>query len=151
MQPMFDKKQQTFSLSIDENTPPMNSDSGKIRQVLFNLLSNAVKYTPDQGAIGLEAVPLDSAQRVRLVVWDTGPGINEEDQLRIFEKFQQLDASVTREYSGAGLGLPISSDLCTLLGGTIRVESRPGSGARFIVELPIECPENVTLPLPTLT
>jgi len=151
MQPMFDKKQQTFTMTLDEQTPSMNSDSGKIRQVLFNLLSNAVKYTPEQGAIGLETLVLDANQRLRIVVWDTGPGISLEDQSRIFEKFQQLDASVTREFTGTGLGLPISRDLCALLGGTIRVESQPGSGARFVIELPVECPSNVTLPLPTST
>ena len=151
LQPMIDKKKQSFTIVLDDKMPLMTSDSGKIRQVLFNLLSNAIKYTPEQGAVGLETHVLDSSQRVRLVVWDTGPGIRTDDQDRIFEKFQQLDASVTRKFAGTGLGLPISRDLCLLLGGTVRVESQPGSGARFIIELPVDCPDNVTLPLPTLT
>ncbi|MEP0844700.1 MAG: HAMP domain-containing histidine kinase [Phycisphaerae bacterium] len=150
MQPMVDKKEQTLTLELDDDLPIMYSDAGKIRQVIYNLLSNANKYTPQGGSIRLEARRCDDG-RVRIVVEDNGPGIAPEDQQRIFEKFRQLDSSVTREHSGTGLGLAISRELCAMLGGSIRVDSAPGQGARLIVELPVESPETAKRPLPSLT
>jgi signal transduction histidine kinase len=141
MKPLVDKNSLTFEIDLQDNLPVMYSDAGKIRQVLFNLLSNAVKYTPPGGVVRLEARSIDNDQAVQLIVADNGPGIAPEDQQRIFEKFQQLDPSVTREHSGTGLGLPISKEICNLLGGTIRLESELNKGSRFIVELPVECPE----------
>lgn len=149
--PLSDKKNQTLRLELDEQLPLMNSDAGKIRQVLYNLLSNAIKYTPEGGSVLLEAVTLPAGQSVRLAITDTGPGIAPEDQVRIFEKFRQLDASVTREHSGTGLGLSISRELCVMLGGSIRLESRVGEGSRFIVELPVEAPEVAHRAMPSLT
>ncbi|MDM8007543.1 MAG: HAMP domain-containing sensor histidine kinase [Phycisphaerae bacterium] len=147
VRPNMDKKSLVMTTDMDENLPMMNSDAGKLRQILFNLLSNAIKYTPDRGSVRLEVRVIADGQRVRLAVIDTGPGISPEDQGRIFEKFHQLDSSVTREHSGSGLGLAISKELCTMLGGTIRVESELGQGSRFIVELPVECPEPAERPL----
>jgi len=99
----------------------------------------------------LAAAGEDGKRRVRLSVVDTGPGIAPENQEKIFEKFWQIDSSVTREHSGSGLGLAISKELTQLLGGGIRVESEPGKGAAFIVVLPIECPETARRPLLSLT
>ena len=82
---------------------------------------------------------------------DTGPGIAPEDQERIFERFRQLDSSVTREHGGSGLGLAISKELVHMLGGSIRVDSELGKGARFTVVLPVECPESAQRALPSLT
>lgn len=147
VKPSIDKKSLVMTADLDDDLPMMNSDAGKLRQILFNLLSNAIKYTPDGGSVRLEAHSINDGQRVRLAVIDTGPGISLEDQARIFEKFQQLDSSVTREHSGTGLGLAISKELCTMLGGMIRVESELGQGSRFIVELPVECPEPAERPL----
>jgi two-component system, NarL family, sensor histidine kinase BarA len=141
VRPSIDKKSLVMTADLDEDLPMMSSDAGKLRQILFNLLSNAIKYTPDGGSVRMEVHSFNDAQRVRLIVVDTGPGIALEDQARIFEKFHQLDSSVTREHSGTGLGLAISKELCALLGGTIRLESDLGQGSRFIVELPVECPE----------
>jgi two-component system, NarL family, sensor histidine kinase BarA len=151
IRPLSDKKGLTLSLVLSDQLPLMNSDSGKIRQVLYNLLSNAIKYTPDGGTVQLNARPLEDSRRVRMDVIDTGPGISSEQQQQIFEKFRQLDSSVTREHSGTGLGLAISKELCGMLGGTIRLESEVGKGSRFIVELPTECPESARRPLPSLT
>lgn len=150
MRPMVDKKAQTLDVELAEDLPLMSSDAGKIRQVLYNLLSNANKYTPEEGVIRLAATRLGD-DRVQLIVEDNGPGIAHEDQERIFEKFSQLDSSVTREHSGTGLGLAISLELCTMLGGGIRLESEPGEGARFVVELPIEIPEKVVRPVSPMT
>jgi len=151
MRPLVDKKQLKLIVELADNLPMMNSDAGKLRQILYNLLSNAVKYTPSGGTVRLEAILYDDGQQVRLVVADTGPGIAPEAQEQIFEKFRQMDASVTREHSGSGLGLAISKELIHFLGGSIRVESEVGHGARFIVELPIECPESARRPLPSLS
>jgi two-component system, NarL family, sensor histidine kinase BarA len=150
MRPLVDKKNLTLNVELDEHLPLMNSDPGKLRQVLYNLLSNAVKYTQEGGTVELRAQGIDK-QNVRLIVADNGPGISAEDQARIFEKFRQLDASVTREHSGTGLGLPISRELCNILGGSLRVESELGRGATFIVEVPAEAPEGIQRPLPSLT
>ncbi|UCD30537.1 MAG: HAMP domain-containing histidine kinase, partial [Planctomycetota bacterium] len=141
MKPLMDKKQQTMIMDVQDNTPAMNSDAGKLRQILYNLLSNAHKYTQEGGTIRLQADSFDAGRQVRLVVADNGPGIAPQDREQIFEKFRQLDSSVTREHSGTGLGLAISKELCSLLGGTIRLESELGVGSRFIIELPVECPQ----------
>lgn len=141
LKPMTDKKALGLTLRQDEHLPKMNSDAGKLRQILFNLLSNAIKYTPEGGQIQMEVRVLPGGGRLRFDVVDTGPGIAREDQERIFEKFRQLDSSKTREHGGTGLGLAISRELAQLLGGGIRVESEPGQGARFIVEVPVECPK----------
>lgn len=149
MRPLADKKQLTLTVDLSPDLPVMHSDAGKLRQILYNLLSNAVKYTPEGGQVRLTAVLLPNGS-VQLSVADTGPGIAPEDQGKIFEKFRQLDASVTREHSGTGLGLAISRELTNLLGGTIRIESEPGKGATFVVELPLESPETGHRPLPSL-
>ncbi|OPZ97630.1 MAG: Autoinducer 2 sensor kinase/phosphatase LuxQ [Planctomycetes bacterium ADurb.Bin412] len=77
-------------------------------------------------------------QRLQISIADTGPGIPEEQQEIIFEKFHQLDASVTREHTGAGLGLAIVKDLLEMLGGSITVRNRRAGGAIFTVQLPIQ-------------
>ena len=151
VRPMIEKESLSMTMQLDDDLPMMNSDAGKLRQILFNLLSNAIKYTPDGGKISLDAAAVDGDRRIRIVVADSGPGIAPEDQERIFEKFRQLDASVTREHTGSGLGLAISKELCNLLGGSIRVDSELGRGARFTVELPVECPKMAERPLPVIT
>ena len=144
--PLFDKKSQEFDMDLAEELPAMNSDAGKLRQVLYNLLSNAHKYTPEYGRITLKAEQ-SGPGTLRLAVTDTGPGIAPEDRDVIFEKFRQLDSGVTREHSGTGLGLAITRELVVLLGGKIRLESELGRGTTFIVDLPAECPEGARRPL----
>lgn len=148
--PLFDKKEIQFEMQLAEDLPMMNSDPGKLRQILYNLLSNASKYTPEGGRVSLSADLADHTRCIRLSVADTGPGISPEHQEQIFEKFRQLDSSVTREHSGTGLGLAITRELSLMLGGEIRLESEVGRGSSFIVELPIECPEVVPRRLPAL-
>jgi signal transduction histidine kinase len=110
------------------------ADEDKLRQVLVNLLDNAVKYSPDGGEV---AVELGSAPGlVTLTVRDSGLGIPPGEQDRIFEKFYRLDPALTRGVGGSGLGLYISRELVSRMGGRMSVRSRLGEGATFTVELP---------------
>lgn len=105
------------------------SDSKKIKDILFRLIDNALKYTPSKGSVWVGA--RDSQESIEFFVEDTGIGIKKEDREKIFERFFQADASTTRKYSGAGIGLAIAKELVTFLGGEIWVESEPNKGSRF--------------------
>jgi signal transduction histidine kinase len=121
---------------VDPATPLMVTDSTKVQQILYNLLSNAIKFT-EAGDVRLTVRP-ETGDRVAFAVSDTGPGISREQQLRIFERFTQLDSSYTRRYRGTGLGLSIVKELTGLLGGAVSVESDVGRGATFTVVLPAD-------------
>jgi two-component system phosphate regulon sensor histidine kinase PhoR len=110
------------------------ADEDKLRQVLVNLLDNAIKYSPDGGEVAVELV--GGAGRVRLTVRDRGLGIPAGEQERIFEKFYRLDPALTRGVGGSGLGLFISRELVSRMGGSLTVRSQPGEGAAFVVDLP---------------
>src|SRR5690606_33269795 len=103
----------------------METDGGKLRQILVNLLGNAVKFT-DAGEVALEVST--AADHVAFHVRDTGRGIPEDMQELVFEPFTQLDSTITREKGGTGLGLTIARRLAALLDGTVSVESHPGMG-----------------------
>jgi len=108
-------------------------DPGRIRQVLINLIGNAVKFTP-AGHVLIEVEKLTEDERsaeVRFSIRDTGIGISEEDQHRLFEPFAQADSSATRRFRGTGLGLAISKRLTELMGGSIGVVRSPGEGSNF--------------------
>ncbi len=123
-----------LKLEAGEEVPVALADEDKLRQVLVNLLDNAVKYSPDGGEV---AVELGSAPGlVTLTVRDSGLGIPPGEQDRIFEKFYRLDPALTRGVGGSGLGLYISRELVSRMGGRMSVRSRPGEGAAFTVELP---------------
>jgi two-component system phosphate regulon sensor histidine kinase PhoR len=127
---------EAVELEIEEPSDPALAlaDEDKLRQVLVNLLDNAVKYSPDGGKV---TVQLGSAPGlVTLTVRDGGLGIPPGEQERIFEKFYRLDPAQTRGVGGSGLGLYISRELVTRMGGRMTVRSRPGEGAAFTVELP---------------
>jgi PAS domain S-box-containing protein len=110
------------------------ADEDKLRQVLVNLLDNAIKYSPDGGEVAVELA--GGAGRVRLTVRDHGLGVPAGEQERIFEKFYRLDPALTRGVGGSGLGLFISRELVTRMGGSLTVRSQPGEGAAFVVDLP---------------
>ncbi len=143
MRPQADKNKLELILEAETPLPAMQSDPGRVRQVLFNLLSNAVKFTPEGGRVELRLHRADDAH-VRIEVVDTGPGISPENQKLIFEKFRQVDQSATREHHGTGLGLAIARELAELMGGRIGVKSEPGAGATFWVVLPTHAPEAVS-------
>ncbi|MEW6709897.1 MAG: response regulator, partial [Candidatus Riflebacteria bacterium] len=112
-------------------------DPNRLRQVLLNLANNSVKFT-DKGEIAITATPISSTNdeiQVRFDVTDTGIGIPPEKQELLFNAFEQVDNSVSRKYGGTGLGLAISRSLIQLMGGSISLESRPGSGSTFSFSL----------------
>jgi signal transduction histidine kinase len=111
------------------------TDGGKVQQILYNFLSNAVKFTPPRGLIELRAEML-TEKTLRMAVRDTGYGIAEEDQAKIFDKFRQVDGSLTRESTGSGLGLTISKELAQMLAGSVGMESEVGVGSTFWLDIP---------------
>lgn len=111
----------------------INTDPVKLRQVLNNILSNAFKFTK-QGSISFDVKATDSF--VIFSIADTGVGIPTHMHERIFERFIQLDLTTRRDYGGTGLGLSISKKLTEMLGGTISLESTPGKGTTFYIQIP---------------
>jgi len=139
--PLSEKKNIDLDYQPSPGLPSMHQDRGKIEQILNNLLSNAIKFTPDGGRIYV-STRHDRRGDLRLTVADTGVGINDSEQVLVFEKFRQgttvlpTGNAMTREYSGTGLGLSIVRELCRLLGGDITLESELGKGSEFTVHLP---------------
>jgi signal transduction histidine kinase len=123
-----------LTTEVASGLPMGRGDERRITQVLLNLVGNAIKFT-ERGSVKVIATARNGA--FRLAVRDTGPGIAEADQARIFEEFQQVDNSSTRKKGGTGLGLSISRKIVELHGGSISVESTFGQGATFWVDLPI--------------
>jgi signal transduction histidine kinase len=131
------KNNNTLTLKFAEPVGSMHADLTKTRQILYNLLSNAAKFTHDghvtcsvsrRGASGTE--------RIEFVVEDTGIGLTEEQQQRLFRPFAQGDASISRKYGGTGLGLALVWRFCKMMQGEVSVASSAGRGSRFVVSLP---------------
>jgi two-component system sensor histidine kinase/response regulator len=118
----------------------LGGDPSRLRQILVNLIGNAVKFTETgEVVVRVECGPAaGTGVAVSFTVIDTGIGIPREKHASIFDPFTQADASTTRRFGGTGLGLTISARLAELMGGSIRVESEPGNGTRFVVTLPFE-------------
>jgi signal transduction histidine kinase len=153
-----------LNAEIEKDVDTIIADERKIKQILFNLLSNAMKFTPDGGSVAVRArlmrdegrgmreerasgiltseasdrlssvVPRDF---IEITVEDTGIGISPEDQKRLFQPFQQLDAAITKKVAGTGLGLNLCKKFIELHGGKIWVESEAGKGSRFIFTIPV--------------
>lgn len=142
IKPLLDKNANTLVMDRDSDLGTITTDGGKLRQTLYNLLSNATKFT-EHGTIELHAARLteNNTEFVCFIVKDNGIGMSEEQLQRIFDPFEQADASSTRRYGGTGLGLPISKHFCEMLGGSITVSSSPGKGSTFRVQLPIAPPD----------
>jgi signal transduction histidine kinase len=134
VKPRANDKNLRISTFLPRDLAPLHADPAKLGQIMMNLLSNAIKYTPDGGAISVEARPRGTTIEIRVV--DTGIGIAPEDLERIFERFTQVDSSATRSQGGTGLGLAITKDLIELHGGTVSVQSQLGKGSSFIFSIP---------------
>jgi CheY-like chemotaxis protein/two-component sensor histidine kinase len=131
----IEEKRQTFTVKLDPAMPcNVIGDEQRLSQVIANLLSNAVKFTPDGGTVKLEARLLKEQGGTILAevaVSDTGIGISEEQQARLFTSFQQADSSISRRFGGTGLGLAISKRIVEMLNGSFSVKSSPGKGSVF--------------------
>jgi len=137
VQPLLHQKNNRLEVQRPPDLGAMRSDQTKLRQVLFNLLSNACKFT-ENGVITLTITP--EANEVSWQIADTGMGMTPEQVARLFQPFQQADASIARHYGGTGLGLTITRHFCRMLGGDISVTSAPGRGTTFQCRLPREAP-----------
>ena len=137
MEPMFRRKNLSYTVDITPEAPSIVSDRTRLKQVLLNLLSNAMKFT-NRGGVSVVVRP--HAMGVRVDINDTGIGIKPEHLSVIWEDFRQVDQSRTREFGGTGLGLSITRKLVERLGGTISVESIVGVGTTFTIMLPLESP-----------
>ena len=122
--------------ALPNGLPPVAVDPLKLRRVLLNLLDNAIKYSPEGGTVALRVMTAADG-RLRLEVHDQGLGIPLAEQERIFEKFYRSDPQLARGVGGTGLGLYICRELVQRMGGEIGVESEPGKGSTFTVELPL--------------
>ncbi len=144
MQPFADDKRLRLRFTRSTPLPPaLALDAFRVRQILINLLSNALKFT-QSGTVELAASWHLAALQIE--VHDSGPGIAEEALTRIFEPFEQADASIAQRFGGTGLGLAITRNLVSLMNGTIEVESKRGLGSIFRVRIPTEAavrPETV--------
>ncbi|MHC4260733.1 MAG: ATP-binding protein [Planctomycetota bacterium] len=133
---MTKKKKIKVKLQMADDIPILMTDAGKVQQILYNFLSNSVKFTPERGRIEIRA-QMTEEKTVRIAVIDTGCGISEADEEKIFEKFRQVDGSITRPSTGSGLGLAISRELAALLAGSIGIESEAGKGSTFWLDIPV--------------
>ncbi|RRU97358.1 response regulator [Stenotrophomonas maltophilia] len=136
-EPMARQKGLALQIEADALAPSqLVVDSQRLQQILKNLLANAVKFT-EHGKVSLH-VRAGGQGRIRFEVCDSGIGIAREQLQVIFEAFRQADGSTRRRYGGTGLGLSISRDLAERMGGSIQVDSEPGRGSCFILELPLQ-------------
>ena len=144
MSPRAFEKGLDICVRVEAGAPTrVAGDEGRLRQILFNLVGNALKFT-SAGAVALEFGPARAVApaalgpaRMRFTVRDTGPGVPAELQRQVFEEFVQADSSHARRFGGAGLGLAIVRKLAAMMGGEAGLDSAPGSGAAFWVELPL--------------
>ncbi|MEG0830760.1 MAG: ATP-binding protein [Acidaminococcaceae bacterium] len=111
------------------------ADAAKLKQIMYNLLSNAVKFTPNQGKVLLTVFKRE--EMLEVIVKDTGIGIAEENQERVFIEFEQVDNSYSREYEGTGLGLPLVKKLVAMHGGQVFLKSRLGVGTTVMFTIPL--------------
>ena len=127
-----------LTANVQDGIPIGRGDERRLTQVLLNLVGNAIKFT-DKGSVDISARAL--AGSFVIAVKDTGPGIADEDQRKIFEEFQQVDNSSTRQKGGTGLGLAISKRIVEMHGGKIEVESVLGEGSTFRIVIPVQAKE----------
>ncbi len=131
---MAEEKRLRFDVDLPAEPIIAVTDRRALHQILLNLTNNAIKYT-ERGSVTIQAYP-PRAGRITIAVQDTGVGILSEDRARLFQAFEQLDASSTRRFQGVGLGLHLSQRLATLIAATLDCESTYGEGSVFTLTLP---------------
>jgi len=139
IRPAAEAKGLDFDVRLPTTPVRTSTDSAKVRRILLNLLSNAVRFT-DSGSVELRLDTRD--HNAYFEVRDTGSGISEEHQKKMFEPFWQAAEPMTRTTGGTGLGLPVALNLARMLDGDVTVRSRPGEGSTFTVRIPIVPPES---------
>ena len=135
--PLTEDKQLTYQIDIPMRAHPLRFDPDKLEKIVYNLLSNAIKFTPVRGTVSIHTA-VESPSRLRLSVSDTGLGIPEELQDKVFDRFFQVDGSNTRAFEGTGIGLALIKELVDLHGGTITLDSAAQQGTTFAVVLPLQ-------------
>lgn len=140
MRPLLTNPAVTLHFDEPEGLPILQTDEGKVSQILRNLISNALKFT-ESGSVNVSASYAADRKAIVFAVADTGIGIETENQERIFQEFGQLDNPIQRRVKGTGLGLPLSRRLAELLGGSLTVESTPNEGSTFYATIPIVYPQ----------
>jgi two-component system sensor histidine kinase ChiS len=133
-EPLLAGKKLILKNEIPPDLPPVEGDENRLQQILHNLVGNAIKFT-QSGEVKISAAQRNGV--IEISVADTGIGISKDKQQDIFKSFEQVDASISREYGGTGLGLAITKSLVELHGGKIWVESEVGKGSTFIFSLPV--------------
>jgi signal transduction histidine kinase len=134
VEPLAGNKKLNFKLEVPPDLPPARGDERRLSQVLLNLVGNAIKFT-DTGEVAMKASAANGSYTV--AVRDTGPGIAEADQAKIFEEFQQSESTHTKAKGGTGLGLAIAKRIVEMHGGRLWVESKVGSGSTFFFTVPL--------------
>lgn len=137
--PFAEQRGLTLKVDLDPELPVTSSDEDKLDIVLTNLVSNAIKFTPPGGTVSIQsrsAFDENGNRYLRVAVEDTGRGIAKEDFPRLFQRFVQLDGSLSREHAGTGIGLAMVRELIELLGGMVGIESEIDLGSVFYFEIP---------------
>jgi len=143
VEPLAAEKRLGFRAEVAPDLPPGRGDERRLSQVLLNLVGSAIKFT-DKGEVKIAASAVDGSFTV--AVRDTGPGIAETDQAKIFEEFQQADNSSTRQKGGTGLGLAIAKRIIEMHGGRLWVESSLGEGSTFSFTVPVRVDQQAGVP-----
>jgi signal transduction histidine kinase len=137
--PLINKNSIRLKVKVDDGNSLPVMDPEKFLHILINLLGNAIKFSAN-GQVTIDAV--NKPDKIILSVTDTGVGISEEEQARIFEPFKQADSGNSRKYQGTGLGLSITRQLCELMNGKISLFSKLGEGSTFTIEIPLPIKPN---------
>jgi DNA-binding response OmpR family regulator/anti-sigma regulatory factor (Ser/Thr protein kinase) len=139
---LLQKKNLVLETEIPEELPVLIADQAKFKQILYNLTSNAIKFTPEGGRITIAASAVNDGKMLEVSVTDTGIGIKQEDQDRIFREFEQVDNSYARMQQGTGLGLALVKRFVEVHGGRVRVYSGgEGKGTTFTFMMPFTPPD----------
>ncbi|MBC7922454.1 MAG: tetratricopeptide repeat protein [Ferruginibacter sp.] len=134
--PLADNKGIRYRIDVPHRELIVGFDADKLEKIGYNLLSNAIKFTPSGGEVTVQAI-IESDDRLRLVVSDSGPGVPQHLQPQIFDRFYQVDSSPTRAFEGTGIGLALTKELVELCQGSISLNSPSGNGSSFVVHLPL--------------